>query len=533
MIVVLVRWLFLWLTLFFIGRNFLNHFLEKKDKNSFFVFPSIWLGLALLIAFLQIISLVLPINSFWVIVLWLILFIISIFSFTNYKKLTLKLNLKLSLFLVLSVITIILGLYFSIGMVYHYDTYLYNFNAVAWSREFSVVPGLANLHSRLGFNSSFNLFAAFTEFGLNSGYSVFIANGFLLVTVATQYLHHIFNSKSKIFHKLIMVFLLPFVYLLLVEGNLSSLSTDLAMYSVILAWMGIILIYPKFKFLILAIAVLALVFKLSSIFVLFFSIYFVGKLDKLFLRSVFLSFLIIFGFMLRSLFISGYPLYPNTFFKTNFTWSLPINEVKNQALEIKAWARMPGDDYMSSLNQGFAYWWPQWWQRASSTSEIKILFFSCFILGFFASFKKWNKTEFLVLLLCISSILFIFYQAPDLRFARVFFWILGALSLASLIVHWKISDKNKLNFAYLILVLLFGKFVFPTIHFMHQPTLFLNELNNFKKIQYKSRITKEGQDLYVPVIGDQCGNSPLPCTPYFNENLKFIKLNDFRYGFKL
>jgi len=533
MISVLIRWLFLWITLFFIGRKSIGLFLGEKTNNQLFIFPSIWSGFSLLIIFLQFISLFLPLESYLVIFIWLLLFIISLMSLFNLKKPSIKFNLKFISFLFLSLVTIAFGLYFSTGIVYHYDTYLYNFNAVAWNREFSVVPGLANLHNRLGFNSSFNLFAAFVELGIKEGYSVFIVNGFLFVTIALQYLHHVFNSQIKIANKLLILFLLPFIYLTLVEENLSSLSTDLAMYSIVLSWLGTLLVYPRLTFLLLTQSFLILVFKLSGIFVAILSFLLMNIFNKNFYKVVLLPFLIVFGFMLRNLFISGYPLYPNTFLKTNFSWSLPLEKAKNEALDIKAWSRMPGNDYMSSIDQGFTYWWPQWWQRASVTNEIKILFFAVPVLIFFAGSKKWSKEELLVLMVCIASLSFIFYQAPDLRFGRIFFWLLGALALTRFFICLKMSDENKLRMSYLLVFFLLVKFVSPETHFSHELVFFLNDSDHFKKIELESKMTNEGQNIYVPTIGDQCGNSLLPCTPYFNQNIKFIKKDNFKYGFKL
>ena len=46
----------------------------------------------------------------------------------------------------------------------HYDTGLYHAQAIRWIEEYGVVPGLANLHSRFGYNSaSFALSAFFSE----------------------------------------------------------------------------------------------------------------------------------------------------------------------------------------------------------------------------------------------------------------------------------------------------------------------------------------------------------------------------------
>ena len=52
---------------------------------------------------------------------------------------------------------------------------------------------------------------------------------------------------------------------------------------------------------------------------------------------------------------------------------------------------------------------------------------------------------------------------------------------------------------------------------------------------YTAIILKNGQNpplkIFVPKTGDQCGDAPLPCTPYHTVLLKMRKLGNMRYGF--
>lgn len=58
----------------------------------------------------------------------------------------------------------IAAFYYSIAGQLTYDTGLYYAQAIHWIESFGVVPGLANLHIRLGFNSTLFLLAAFLGF---------------------------------------------------------------------------------------------------------------------------------------------------------------------------------------------------------------------------------------------------------------------------------------------------------------------------------------------------------------------------------
>jgi hypothetical protein len=68
------------------------------------------------------------------------------------------------------------------------DSAIYHISAVRWNTNFPVVPGLANLHGRLGFNSSVTLYDALLEWGPWCGCSNHVANGLLLFVFLLQIL---------------------------------------------------------------------------------------------------------------------------------------------------------------------------------------------------------------------------------------------------------------------------------------------------------------------------------------------------------
>ena len=59
------------------------------------------------------------------------------------------------------------------------DNGLYYLNAIRWISDYRIVPGLANLHDRLGFNNSNFLLHAMLEPLTGRGYSAHIVNGFV------------------------------------------------------------------------------------------------------------------------------------------------------------------------------------------------------------------------------------------------------------------------------------------------------------------------------------------------------------------
>ena len=63
-------------------------------------------------------------------------------------------------------------------------------NAIRWINEYSIVPGLANLHFRFGFNqSSFAYIAALNFHPYFNAYAFHIANSFLYLILGLQLLN--------------------------------------------------------------------------------------------------------------------------------------------------------------------------------------------------------------------------------------------------------------------------------------------------------------------------------------------------------
>lgn len=74
-----------------------------------------------------------------------------------------------------------------------YDDYAYEFQAIRWFHEYPLVPGLANLHGRIGFNNSHHLFAAMLSVGPLRGAVNHVFNGFFVALVCVFILNEIRN----------------------------------------------------------------------------------------------------------------------------------------------------------------------------------------------------------------------------------------------------------------------------------------------------------------------------------------------------
>ena len=543
MLIIFSQWIFFWVTLYFSGRKIVSLYINDFDqKKSWYFFLSVWMGLGVLTLYLQLISLILPLGEKKVLIGWLIITTISFIKEKEIYKLLLS-NIKNSKnifikFLIFSII-IVLGLNFSIRKVVHYDAYLYHFNAVAWNKLYGIIPGLANLHFRLGFNSGIHVLAAFFEQGLPAGYSVFITNGFLLTTLFLQISSLILNVKTLVKQKMFYLMLLPFLWLSFINGDASSLSSDIAMMVMVFAWAITLVQYPKYRFLILIEAATAVVFKLSSLMILFASgwVFFKEKkVDQLFSHKSFIPLLIILGFIIRNIFISGYLFFPATLLKMPFEWTMPMSTTVNISEEIRAWAISPGEDYLQVLDQNIFEWFPKWFIRNGYKIELKIFFISLLVLLIIFIFNenfKFQTNETAIILGCIMSIIFLFVKAPDFRFGSGFFYLLGSLVLSVAINLLSLNERYKLGIGIIITFLL--------IHLNGEKNNFMinNWQYNFftldRNIDKKKLKTVKNINGYLflkPITGDQCGNQDLLCAP-FVDKIEFIDKGNIQRGFKL
>src|SRR5229473_7877972 len=139
-----------------------------------------WMGLAVSVTILEIWSLLLPINSSTTILL-LCIGVLGLLANRSILFSRIKFTLQTSRWLLLlgTAFTFFLALR-SCGPCEYYDTGLYGASAVRWIQTYPAVPGLANLHGRLGFNSSVFLCIAALGQGAWKDLGFHLFTGFLL-----------------------------------------------------------------------------------------------------------------------------------------------------------------------------------------------------------------------------------------------------------------------------------------------------------------------------------------------------------------
>ncbi len=147
-------------------------------------FMAFWAGFALTIAILQIWNFVLPINH----LARILLIAFGLFGLRlNRRKLYQAVQNMPWRMVALIILLLIWLANRSILLPDNYDTWLYHLNAVQWPSTYPIVPGLGNLHTRLGFSSSYFLYPATLNTSIWFDRPYHVTSGLLFAVLLVQF----------------------------------------------------------------------------------------------------------------------------------------------------------------------------------------------------------------------------------------------------------------------------------------------------------------------------------------------------------
>lgn len=528
--------MFLFTVIFLIGKLFLNFkFLHFINKN-FEWYELFWLGFVVVVAILQIWSFFMPVN------IYSLFFItaLGILSAMIFRK-TLKFP-KINLMTILYTGLILLAIsYFASLPVGWEDTYLYHLNAVKWSNLYPVVPGLTNLHSRLGLNSSLFLFASMIDNWIMHDRSSHVALSLLASVLSIQILWIFLKSKNRVL-KIFSLFVTPLLAIGIARSTLvASLSPDFALIMIVIAICFEVLNGKKESvFIASLLSLLLITIKFSGIsfagIILLFALF--ELRDFIFLMTAGLT--LLGPFIARNIILSGWPFYPLPILGVNVPWAVPKVSVSGMYTVIKTWAISPGPDWNKSIGLSFWQWFPDWYSRNNWAVEMKMFFLGILLslvsplTGIITSdfFERYRN----LLLLGLAAIISAFYMlftAPDFRFGQIFFWVFfGVVGTCYVDTFLKKNPGLKILFASLGIYFIFLE-MWP-IRIDSEPY--------WKSVRWEPSFPveetlikpKDGSPtfkVYKPTDDDLCGNSMLPCTPYTSNKFKEISPGNISKGF--
>lgn len=458
----------------------------------------------------------------------------------------------------------------SAGPCEHYDTGLYGASAIRWAITYPVVPGLANLQGRLGYNSSVFLCIAALDQGVwrDLAHHLFVGliiTG-LLAYIVPAYFRLLRGTSTSSADWFLSILLIPAVFwtaeaqivgsmtdvpaaaacfaaaaLLFRSLSLESSTRDATSSAVSIQQLNLIVAMILFA--------LAIVFKLSTAVVagLGWVIAFLqlwsltaksGKRKQLVAASLLLSAAILIPWIARGLIQSGYPFYPKAVLGIPVDWQVPIVVANWETAVIRSWARMP--HARLSETQGFRWVGP--WVRGNSRNR-EALEVPCLIAMagglaciFALARRKRSGTwqGFWLLVPSLASCVFWFSQAPDPRFGEAAIWTTAA-TLGALGVVFFIQDRElkwrRITLLGLAAITAWSLYPRTLWRLSGRPLLEVHGFLRLPEVKVIPRQTESGLVVYLPAAGDQCWDAPLLCTPYLNKTLRLRQPWSIRSGF--
>ncbi|ASV04955.1 hypothetical protein B2G47_01045 [Leptospira interrogans serovar Canicola] len=533
---------------------------EKILKVKFQFTDRILVGLSVTNTLVSLVSLFLPITILVLFIFLSFCFVFLYFERKNLKLLTFGLIHK-NIIVIITFPFLLSALVFSLNPPFAYDSGLYHIQSIKWIQEYSVVPGLANLHGRFGFNPNI-----FTIFALTSLKEIFKQEIFSVnfVIYSILVLHSI-NRIYKILKQegFTNSFLLHSIVLFLILEQFMSLSSPTPDLISIVLPLYILTNLPKnengihsklnlenyFSSIILSVYTISVKLSTIPLCILILLLIIRYKFDgKKLLIVISIIFLILLPWLIRNVILSGYLIYPFSAIDIfNFDWKVPLNAVVSEKLSIRGWARNPGEGYKEAAQMKFWEWFPIWWNTISKLNRLFIVisFLSPIFIFIYSLFKK-IKIDFQTFAILFTSwigVIFWILLAPDIRFGKAF---LGVSAISPLLYFnfkinffpIKISKTSKqiiLVFIFIIVsdFLINRRTYNRCKNFIRENSAFFVRPKKIKipqNLEFK-KIQMNDLEVFIPAEGDRCYDYEIPCMPYKNYSL-ILRGKTLQSGFK-
>lgn len=513
-----------------------GNFLAKMFKYSTNLIEQVLVGLAFTNTITTWLSLILPLNIY---VLGFLILICSILFYFIRKNLKIGILIKAKKsILIYSLPFIIIAFLISLNEPDNYDTGLYHLQAIKWIEKYPVVPGLANLHGRFGFNP--NIFTLIAPLSLVEFFKqeIFSINYVVFTLLVLYFINKIYNLiKQQGFSNLIVFHSLVFIAILQLRNLLSSPAPDFLSISLTLfIFVRLLDISTQKETLefrnyipIFILSIYILTVKLATAPVLLLLLFIVFRFKPKFRQIIWvipLLIIIVLPWLFRNVALSGWLIYPLPSVDLfSFDWKVPINLVIKEQESILGWARSPGDDYVRAAQMGFTDWMTIWWHKAGLIIKFALVLIvvSPFVV-LYAQLVKKVQVNFMINVIIFTSfagVLFWLLMAPDVRFGEPFI-VVASLSLLLIIkFQWKPKINSNLSIPIILLGIL-GYFILGSYKIANKnlyDIYYSDRLIVPKKIVIPPTVnfqsyTINGCNIFVPITDDRCYDHEIPCTPY-------------------
>lgn len=439
------------------------------------------------------------------------------------------------------------------GQTSHYDTGLYHLQSVTWASSFPIVPGLANLHDRFGFNSTFHLFAALCQAlpgdipaSRVANPALFLAALGLLVGLATD---NAIPRALRVFSLLAigpLVAQVPRSYFY----GLAAEFAVFAMQSIIMTLLFLVwgrrvaTASPRYPMFVLpALCAVAITLKLSAA---GFAVASVAACIACAFHQVrsgerpattgplrlglAVAGLTIALWMVRGIILSGYPMYPVAALSAPVEWRVPPALVIDMNHWIQSWARTPQSHWANVL--GNNSWVAPWMQRNGGELTLPVLIATTgLLLGVSALLRDRRMPSVRLLAILAPPVIALpvwFFTAPDIRFAAGPIWLAATAILA---LGWTAVTRHRRSSALHTIEWAFAAALVIAIGGM--PRIQAPGIPPYPAPEIHPQLAADGTVIGYPAPGGHCWDTAIPCTPYKRPSLVLRRTGDLGSGFRL
>lgn len=420
-------------------------------------------------------SLLLPTNHFLLFAYIAISFIHWSINKKRLYSLISEYKESLSLPLVISIAVVLTSIAFYISFLSDsFDPEYYHLQNIRWNEEFSVIPGLANLEDRFGFNSNYFLLSALFSGRFMFGEAIHSLQGLLLGLMTIWAFISLIKHKGSV----LWIVYIGFLITLFIGGDsfLNNSSTDIIPLLCTFYYISKTVLIKdwitKQPLLSITLPITLVTYKLSSalfcivcIYALYILIKQSDKRKIIFIIST--GFCLILLWCIRNVIISGflvYPIYAIDLFDVD--WKIPKAAAILQEAYIKDWAilmssRIFSPDLIIDELNGTKI------RAIYRITSILIQLFAILspiviILG--RSMKKAISADiYIIYLTSVASIIFGLIFAPDFRFINGFIVGCSFISIYLLLTVLNIKDIRSLKIQKIIFFALIVSYVIIAI----------------------------------------------------------------------
>jgi hypothetical protein len=403
----------------------------------------------------------------------------------------------------------------------YYDTGLYHLQAMRWALEQPLQLGLANLHTRLGYNSLwFNLESVVDFVVVLKGIPYFLLNGiavFFYITPTFTILKEKAFSSSNLFYLLTLIPVVGFAGLFLTSASpdLFVMLITFVVFAIIVKECEEPLEHEQLVFIAVALAGFAGMIKLFAFLLFFMALWL--YVYRYGFKNVWATIMFI-PWLIQGIATSGYIAFPLAFTRLPLIWSVPSEIAKFDADNVVAWARLQGaDSFLTTL--GNWNWVPHW----VTAPMVILILFEITSLLFLASIIHTRKVEHSAIptILAGIGILAWFFTAPEPRYA------LGFLLTMPLVVLAYAMDSQLKTGLVKSRKIVVGCFAILAILAVAQGAalhIYTHVDTPFEVSQQIDGVSAIRYGITILVDHDQAWNAPLPTTPYLDERFYYGRL---------